>query len=166
MTTRQTSSSALGLAGCRKRVLAALSAPIGDRNAQLCSSKSDGLLFRKAEALHAELRSVGVTTCRRAHDNAKEKFRDKSSSEVLARALKGRKTSGSPPQGITVMAYKIMASQCSVCGACEFECPNAAITLKNDTYMIDPKQCTECDEHFDTPQCAAVCPISDTCVPA
>ena len=30
------------------------------------------------------------------------------------------------------MAYKIVASQCTVCGACEFECPNAAIRLKND----------------------------------
>lgn len=37
------------------------------------------------------------------------------------------------------MAYKIVASQCSVCGACEFECPNGAISLKRDTYVIDPK---------------------------
>ena len=40
------------------------------------------------------------------------------------------------------MAYKIIASQCTVCGACEFECPNAAIRLKNDMYIIDPKKCT------------------------
>jgi ferredoxin len=56
------------------------------------------------------------------------------------------------------MAYKIIASQCTVCGACEFECPNAAIRLKNDMYIIDPKKCTECEGHFDTPQCAVVCP--------
>ena len=56
------------------------------------------------------------------------------------------------------MAYKIIASQCTVCGACEFECPNAAIRLKNDMYIIDAKKCTECEGHFDAPQCAAVCP--------
>jgi len=57
------------------------------------------------------------------------------------------------------MAYKIIASQCTVCGACEFECPNAAIRLKNDMYIIDPKKCTECEGHFDKPQCAVVCPV-------
>jgi ferredoxin len=64
------------------------------------------------------------------------------------------------------MAYKIIASQCTVCGACEFECPNAAIRLKNDMYIIDPKKCTECEGHFDKPQCAVVCPVENTCVPA
>jgi ferredoxin len=53
-----------------------------------------------------------------------------------------------------------------VCGACEFECPNAAIRLKNDMYIIDPKKCTECEGHFDKPQCAVVCPVENTCVPA
>jgi ferredoxin len=64
------------------------------------------------------------------------------------------------------MSYKIIASQCTVCGACEFECPNAAISLNRDMYVIDPKKCTECEGHFDTAQCAAVCPVPDTCVPA
>ena len=61
------------------------------------------------------------------------------------------------------MAYKIIASQCTVCGACEFECPNAAIRLKNDMYIIDPKKCTECVGHFDEPQCIQVCPVE--CIP-
>ncbi|MET4331693.1 ferredoxin [Bradyrhizobium sp. i1.15.2] len=64
------------------------------------------------------------------------------------------------------MAYKIVASQCTICGACEFECPNAAISLKRDIYVIDAKKCTECEGHSDTPQCAAVCPVPDTCVPS
>nr|WP_256464922.1 MULTISPECIES: 4Fe-4S binding protein [unclassified Bradyrhizobium] len=64
------------------------------------------------------------------------------------------------------MAYKIVASQCTVCGACEFECPNAAISLKRDIYVIDAKKCTECEGHSDTPQCAVVCPVPDTCVPS
>ena len=64
------------------------------------------------------------------------------------------------------MAYKIIASQCTACGACEFECPTAAIKLKGDTYIIDAKICTECDGHFDTPQCDTVCPVPKTCVKA
>ncbi|MBS0644561.1 MAG: 4Fe-4S binding protein [Acetobacteraceae bacterium] len=64
------------------------------------------------------------------------------------------------------MAYKIVASQCTACGACEFECPNAAISTKRGVYVIDAALCTECEGHFKSPQCAAVCPVADTCVPA
>lgn len=64
------------------------------------------------------------------------------------------------------MAYKIIASQCTVCGVCEFECPNAAIQLKNDMYVINPTKCTRCKGHFETPRCAVVCPMPGTCVPA
>jgi ferredoxin len=63
------------------------------------------------------------------------------------------------------MAYKIKASECTVCGACEAECPNIAISFKKGTYVIDPAKCTECQGQFDSPQCAAVCP-ADYCVPA
>ncbi|MFN5413439.1 MAG: hypothetical protein ACK5CS_42140, partial [Bradyrhizobium sp.] len=31
-------------------------------------------------------------------------------------------------------------------------------------FVIDPKKCTECIGHFDEPQCAAVCPVDNTCV--
>ena len=64
------------------------------------------------------------------------------------------------------MAYKIVASQCTVCGACEDECPNSAISLKVEMFVIDPAKCTECEGHFDTPQCAAVCPVPKTCIKA
>jgi ferredoxin len=64
------------------------------------------------------------------------------------------------------MAYKIIAEQCTACGACEFDCPNEAISMRRDVYAIDPDKCTECQGHFDQPQCAAVCPVNDTCVPA
>jgi ferredoxin len=63
------------------------------------------------------------------------------------------------------MAYKIIASQCVACGACETECPNEAIREKGGTYVIDPKKCTECEGHFDEAQCNAVCPVPKTCVP-
>lgn len=62
------------------------------------------------------------------------------------------------------MAYKIIASQCSACSACEPECPNVAIREKNGTYIIEPKKCTECAGHFDEPQCVAVCPVENTVV--
>jgi ferredoxin len=64
------------------------------------------------------------------------------------------------------MAYKIIASQCTGCSACEFECPNAAISMKGETFIIDPKKCTECEGSYDHPQCDTVCPVPKTCVPA
>lgn len=64
------------------------------------------------------------------------------------------------------MAYKIIASQCTGCSACEFECPNAAISMKGDTFIIDPAKCTECEGHYDHPQCDTVCPVPKTCVAA
>jgi ferredoxin len=64
------------------------------------------------------------------------------------------------------MAYKIIASQCTVCGACEFDCPTAAISLKREMYVINPKICTECKGHYDSPHCASICPVPKTCVPA
>ena len=62
------------------------------------------------------------------------------------------------------MALKIIANQCVNCTACEPECPNEAISETGTTYVIDPAKCTECIGHYDTPQCAAVCPVDDTCV--
>ena len=62
------------------------------------------------------------------------------------------------------MAYKIVASQCVNCTACEPECPNEAISAGAGTYVIDPAKCTECLGHYDTPQCVSICPIDDTCV--
>jgi ferredoxin len=61
------------------------------------------------------------------------------------------------------MAYKI-TEECINCGACEPECPNQAITAGDERYVIDPAKCTECVGHFDSSQCAAVCP-TEACVP-
>lgn len=60
------------------------------------------------------------------------------------------------------MAYKIL-SDCNNCGACEPECPNTAISMGADVYVINVDLCTECVAFHATPQCAAVCPI-DVCV--
>ena len=54
------------------------------------------------------------------------------------------------------MAMKILAEDCTACGACEFECPNAAIKAKGGTFIIKESACTECDG--EAPKCVAVCP--------
>lgn len=51
------------------------------------------------------------------------------------------------------MAYKIDASECTNCGACEPECPVEAISEKGDVRYIDPETCTSCGA------CADVCPV-------
>jgi ferredoxin len=61
------------------------------------------------------------------------------------------------------MAYKIN-EECIACGACEPECPVEAISEGDDIYIINPEVCIECSGHFETPQCADVCPV-DACEP-
>ena len=60
------------------------------------------------------------------------------------------------------MAFKI-TEDCIACAACETECPNDAITEGEEIFIIDPDKCTECVGHYDTQQCADVCPV-DCCV--
>jgi ferredoxin len=60
------------------------------------------------------------------------------------------------------MALKI-TDQCINCDVCEPECPNGAISMGEEIYVIDPKRCTECVGHFDKPQCREVCPVD--CIP-
>ncbi len=54
----------------------------------------------------------------------------------------------------------MITEECINCGACEPECPNEAISEGEDIFIIDPDRCTECVGHFDTEQCAAVCPVN------
>ena len=60
------------------------------------------------------------------------------------------------------MALMITAD-CINCDVCEPECPNEAISMGEEIYVIDPMKCTECVGHFDTPQCVQVCPVE--CIP-
>ena len=60
------------------------------------------------------------------------------------------------------MALKI-TDQCINCDVCEPECPNGAISMGPEIYVIDPRKCTECVGHFDQPQCREVCPVD--CIP-
>lgn len=61
------------------------------------------------------------------------------------------------------MAY-VINDECIVCGACEPECPNEAISEGDEIYIIDPDRCTECVGFYDESQCALACPV-DACVP-
>ena len=60
------------------------------------------------------------------------------------------------------MALMITAERIN-CDVCEPECPNQAISMGPEIYVIDPRRCTECVGHFDEPQCVQVCPVE--CIP-
>ncbi len=60
------------------------------------------------------------------------------------------------------MALRI-TDTCINCDLCEPLCPNAAISQGEETYQIDPSLCTECEGHFESPQCVSVCPVN--CIP-
>ena len=53
---------------------------------------------------------------------------------------------------------------CINCGACEDECPNGAISMGEEIFVIDPTLCTECVGHHGEQMCAAACP-PEACVP-
>ena len=57
----------------------------------------------------------------------------------------------------------IITDECINCDVCEAECPNGAISMGPEIYVIDPDRCTECVGHFDEPQCRQVCPVD--CIP-
>ena len=60
------------------------------------------------------------------------------------------------------MALRI-TDQCINCDVCEPECPNSAISMGPEIYVIDWRRCTECVGHFEQPQCREVCPVD--CIP-
>lgn len=57
----------------------------------------------------------------------------------------------------------MITSECINCDVCEPACPNQAISVGPDFYVINPALCTECVGHFDEPQCRMVCPVD--CIP-
>ena len=57
----------------------------------------------------------------------------------------------------------MITSECINCDVCEPECPNQAISMGEEFYVIDPARCTECVGHFGEPQCVQVCPVE--CIP-
>jgi ferredoxin len=57
----------------------------------------------------------------------------------------------------------LITDECINCDVCEPECPNGAISMGPEIYVIEPDKCTECVGHFDAPQCREVCPVD--CIP-
>jgi ferredoxin len=57
----------------------------------------------------------------------------------------------------------MITDACINCDVCEPECPNNAISMGPQIYVIDPNLCTECVGHFETSQCVEVCPVA--CIP-
>ena len=58
----------------------------------------------------------------------------------------------------------MITEDCISCGACEDECPNGAIRLGDDIFVIDPDRCSECVGLHATQKCAEACPV-ECCVP-
>jgi ferredoxin len=56
------------------------------------------------------------------------------------------------------MALRI-TEECINSDVCEPQCPNDAISMGEEIYVIDPSGCTECVGHHDEPQCKVVCPV-------
>jgi ferredoxin len=53
----------------------------------------------------------------------------------------------------------LITDECINCDVCEPECPNGAISMGEEIYVIEPRKCTECVGHFEQPQCVEVCPV-------
>ena len=60
------------------------------------------------------------------------------------------------------MATRI-TEDCINCGACEDECPNGAISMGEEIFVIEPALCTECVGFSKEQLCAVACP-PDVCV--
>lgn len=55
----------------------------------------------------------------------------------------------------------LITDKCTNCDMCLAECPNEAISVGEEIYVIDPNLCTECVGHYDQPTCQKVCPITN-----
>lgn len=55
----------------------------------------------------------------------------------------------------------LITDKCTNCDMCEPECPNQAISMGDEIYVIDPNLCTECVGHYEAPTCQKVCPINN-----
>ena len=58
----------------------------------------------------------------------------------------------------------LITADCINCGACEPECPNAAIREGDSAYVINPNLCTECVGFYGAEMCQEVCPVA-CCLP-
>jgi ferredoxin len=54
----------------------------------------------------------------------------------------------------------VITDRCISCGACEWECPNEAISPGDPRPVVDEASCTECYGFFGESQCIVVCPAA------
>jgi len=52
----------------------------------------------------------------------------------------------------------MITEDCINCDVCVTECPNDAISVGDNIYVIDGDRCTECVGHADSSSCVDVCP--------
>ncbi len=52
-----------------------------------------------------------------------------------------------------------ITEKCITCGACEWECPNEAISPGAVHPIVTESMCTECYGFFGESQCMVVCPV-------
>lgn len=62
------------------------------------------------------------------------------------------------------MPYTI-TEQCIECGRCLSSCPTQAIHKDQLNYWIDGDRCNNCEGAYSVPQCWAVCPTNEGCIP-
>lgn len=53
-----------------------------------------------------------------------------------------------------------IGTNCFSCYACETVCPEGAITVEGDNFVINPNLCNECSD-IEIPRCMAICPEPD-----
>ncbi len=62
------------------------------------------------------------------------------------------------------MTYTITAN-CISCQRCLSACPTKAIQTDGSAFWIDVNRCNQCQGSFGVPQCWAVCPTNEGCIP-
>lgn len=53
----------------------------------------------------------------------------------------------------------MITEDCINCDVCEPECPNEAIAMGDEIYVIDAARCTECEGQHDESRCVEACPV-------
>ncbi len=62
------------------------------------------------------------------------------------------------------MSYTITKA-CIGCQRCLPACPTDAIATDGSTFWIDSDRCNRCQGSYQVPQCWAVCPTNEGCIP-